>query len=87
MNPLTPTPPADDAPPPGDLDTPPAIQELSDRAPGMDEKELESEAVRVGATVRVTSRDGEEFAVTMDYISTRINIKVQDGIIISSSTG
>jgi len=85
--PSTPSLPTGVDPSSGDLDIPPAIQELSDRAVGMEEEELENEAMLIGATVRVSSRDGKDFALTMDYVSTRLNIKVQDGIVISSSIG
>lgn len=72
---------------PGSPD-PTAIEELcSARAVGLSEPEAVAAAGKIGAEVRIVKRDGEDFPVTMDYSSSRINLSITDGIVIDCTVG
>jgi hypothetical protein len=51
----------------------------------------EDEAVKVaeskGWITRVSSRDGEEFQMTMDYVANRVNLAITDGKVTGVSVG
>lgn len=51
----------------------------------------EEEAVQVvegaGWTTRVVARDGEQFAVTMDYRMDRVNLEIVDGVVTGATIG
>ena len=40
-----------------------------------------------GQTVRIAGRDGECFALTMDYQDTRVDIYLQDGEVVAATIG
>ena len=48
---------------------------------GMTEAEATSYAESQGWTVRIASRDGEQFALTMDYMSTRVNLSIDQDLV------
>ena len=48
---------------------------------GMTEAEATSYAESQGWTVRIASRDGEQFALTMDYMPTRVNLSIDQGLV------
>lgn len=48
---------------------------------GMSEAEATSAAEANGWVVRVAARDGEQFALTMDYNSQRVNLTVDNGVV------
>ncbi len=52
---------------------------------------IESDAVlraqQAGLTTRVVERDGEQFPVTMDYSSTRVNLVITDGTVTTATIG
>ncbi len=48
---------------------------------GMSEAEATSTAESNGWVVRVAARDGEQFALTMDYNSLRVNLTVDGGVV------
>jgi hypothetical protein len=54
---------------------------------GMGEGAAEKCALDAGYTWRVTERDGEMFALTMDYYPTRINVVVEKGLITEAYSG
>jgi len=54
---------------------------------GMSEEAAEKCAVDAGYTWRVTERDGEMFAMTMDYYPTRINVVVENGLVTEAFSG
>jgi hypothetical protein len=54
---------------------------------GMSEGAAEKCAVDAGYTWRVTERDGEMFAMTMDYYPTRINVAVENGVVTEAFSG
>ena len=80
-----------ETPEPGaDLDRSP--QEPSEAAAeelvGLPEDVATEIAVDRGWTpVRVTSRDGESFPITADFVSNRLNIDVEDAVVTSASFG
>jgi hypothetical protein len=51
-------------------------QEVADSVVGMSEAEAIKTAEAKGLTVRVGSRDGEDFALTMDYRTDRVTLTV-----------
>lgn len=46
---------------------------------GLTEEEAEDAAEELGWTIRVTRRDGEDLAATMDLRENRVNVEVTDG--------
>jgi len=52
-------------------------QDVADTVLGMSEAEATQTAEAKGLTVRVGSRDGEDFALTMDYRSDRVTLTVK----------
>ena len=78
---------------PGDGVTTPPGQEPIDSMPpeiplneanallGMTEAEAAAYADSQGWVMRVASRDGEQFALTMDYIPTRVNVSIDQGLV------
>jgi hypothetical protein len=56
-------------------------QDVADTVLGMSEAEATKIAEAKGLTVRVGSRDGEDFALTMDYRSDRVTLTVVAGIV------
>jgi len=55
----------------------PVAQEVADTVLGMSEAEATKTAEAKGLTVRVGSRDGEDFPLTMDYRLDRVTLTVQ----------
>lgn len=62
-------------------------QSRADQLIGLSERAGELCAEVNGWGYRVVQRDGEDFAVTMDYRSNRINVKVRDGKIFEVTVG
>ena len=54
---------------------------------GMTEQLAESCAGEAGFAWRVIARDGEEFAVTADYAPSRINARIDHGVVSAVSAG
>ena len=54
---------------------------------GMNITEAEQRAQTAGFTLRIVERDGESFAITMDYRTDRVNVKVTKDIITEYSVG
>lgn len=48
---------------------------------GMSEEEATAAAQANGWVVRIAARDGEQFALTMDYNYTRVNLTVDNGVV------
>jgi hypothetical protein len=55
----------------------PVAQEVADTVLGMSEAEATKTAEAKGLTVRVGSRDGEDFPLTMDYRTDRVTLTVK----------
>ncbi len=54
---------------------------------GLTTAEAESEATDRGWTTRVVAEDGEGFMVTEDYSEERVNLVVEDGIVLAAARG
>ncbi len=54
---------------------------------GMGETEAQTAVEEAGLTWRVVSRDGEDFAVTEDYSTSRINATIVDGKVTAATVG
>lgn len=54
---------------------------------GKSEKNVEYCAAFEGLTYRVAARDGEFYALTMDYSPTRINVEIEKDIVTKISVG
>jgi hypothetical protein len=81
----------DPVPAVGDTDTsaPEPDSALVDTTPftGLTEDAATALAANLGLEIRVVARDGEEFAVTRDYRTTRVNIRIVDGTVTEASIG
>ena len=62
-------------------------QDVADTVLGMSEAEATQTAEAKGLTVRVGSRDGEDFALTMDYRTDRVTLTVVAGIVTAVTPG
>lgn len=64
------------------------IQEMGDEDfIGMEKKDAMAHCEKRGLKGRVTSEDGEAFAVTMDYRLNRVNFIINNNIVISCKRG
>ena len=54
---------------------------------GLTEDEATSTAEANGWIVRISSRDGEDFPLTMDYVQNRVNLVISEGKVTSVSVG
>jgi len=54
---------------------------------GLSESEALDTAKANGWDARVVSRDGEDFAITMDYRADRVNLTVVDDVVTASTVG
>jgi hypothetical protein len=61
--------------------------EDAQRLVGMTETQVDAEAAANGWAVRVAARDGEEFALTADYVPARVNVTYVDGLATAVSVG
>lgn len=71
----------------GDPATDPAIADAADAVVGLSEAEATSAIEAAGGTVRIVSRDGEDFPVTMDYRFDRVNLRIVDGVVTEATIG
>lgn len=71
--------PAGEVSPGGDMEE--ITSEEANTLLGMSEAEATSTAEGNGWVVRVAARDGEQFALTMDYNPKRVNLTVVDGVV------
>ena len=62
-------------------------QDVADSVLGMSEVEATKTAEAKGLSVRVGSRDGEDFPLTMDYRTDRINAEVEDDEVVRVTIG
>lgn len=62
-------------------------QDVADTVLGMSEVEATKTAEAKGLTVRVGSRDGEDFALTMDYRIDRVTLTVVAGVVTAAAVG
>ena len=79
----------DPAEPPmiADPSTDPEVTEAAAASVGMMEAEATAAIEAAGGSVRVVSRDGEDFPVTMDYRFDRVNLSIVEGIVTEASIG
>jgi hypothetical protein len=66
---------------------PPDARPGTDAYLGLTKDEAERYARAHGQTVRVAGRDGECFALTMDYRDDRVNIYLEDDQIVAATVG
>jgi heat shock protein HslJ len=64
-----------------------ATQALAVEVVGMTEAKAQSTIEGAGHTFRVGARDGEQFALTEDYSTTRITVTVEDGTVTEAVIG
>jgi hypothetical protein len=62
-------------------------QDVADSVVGMSEAEATKTAEAKGLTVRVGSRDGEDFPLTMDYRTDRVTLTVKDDKVTAATPG
>lgn len=62
-------------------------QEVADSVVGMSEAEATKTAEAKGLSVRVGSRDGEDFPLTMDYRTDRVTLTVKDDKVTAATPG
>ena len=63
------------------------VQESVTNLVGKSEKNVEYCAAFEGLAYRVAARDGEFYALTMDYSPTRINVEIEKDIVTKISVG
>lgn len=63
------------------------VQESTNELIGKSEKNVEYCAAFEGLAYRVAARDGEFYALTMDYSPTRINVEIEKDIVTKISVG
>ena len=66
---------------PGEGDVIGIAPEDADRLVGLSEADAVAEAEAQGWDVRVVARDGEDFPITMDYSTGRVNLTVEDDVV------
>lgn len=66
---------------PGEGDVIGIAPEDAERLIGLSEADAVAEAEAQGWDVRVVARDGEEFPITMDYSTGRVNLTVEDDVV------
>jgi hypothetical protein len=54
---------------------------------GCSESDIEGRARAAGWTIRVTSRDGEDFMGTMDFRPDRLNLRIEKGTVTAADIG
>jgi hypothetical protein len=69
------------------LDAPVITQEEAVELVGLGEDEAVKVAESKGWTTRVSSRDGEDLQLTMDYVTNRVNLAIVDGKVTGVSVG
>lgn len=69
------------------VDVPALSQEEAVKLVGLTEEEATKVAETNGWVVRVSSRDGEDFQMTMDYVTNRVNLAIVDGKVTGVSVG
>ncbi len=62
-------------------------QALAAQVVGMSEAAAKAAVEAADHTFRVVARDGEQYAVTEDYSTTRINVTIEDGKVTEASVG
>ena len=73
--------PGDDQEVPGDVDMEEITNEEANTLLGMSEQEANTTAEANGWVVRIAARDGEQFALTMDYNPKRVNLTIDNGVV------
>ncbi len=63
------------------------VQETTKDLVGKTEKNVEYCAAFEGLTYRVAARDGEFYALTMDYSPTRINVEIENEVVTKINVG
>jgi hypothetical protein len=69
------------------VDVPALSQDEAVALVGLTEDEAAKVAESNGWLVRVSSRDGEDFQMTMDYVTNRVNLAIVDGKVTGVSVG
>lgn len=69
------------------IDAPALSQEEAVALVGLTEDEAMKVAESNGWVVRVSSRDGEDFQMTMDFVTNRVNLAIVDGKVTGVSVG
>lgn len=69
------------------VDVPAISQEEAVELVGLSEDEAVDVAASNGWITRVSSRDGEDFQLTMDYVTNRVNLAIVDGKVTGVSVG
>jgi hypothetical protein len=69
------------------VDVPALSQEEAVTLVGLTEEEATKVAESKGWIIRVSSRDGEDFQMTMDYVTNRVNLAIVDGKVTGVSVG
>lgn len=69
------------------VDVPALSQEEAVKLVGLTEDEAVKVAESNGWITRVSSRDGEDFQLTMDYVTNRVNLAIVDGKVTGVSVG
>lgn len=72
---------------PGSSDSASDYEALAREVVGLTEAAATDRILAAGAEPRVVARDGESYAVTDDYRTDRINLQIEDGIVVAADVG
>ncbi len=67
--------------------TPPNSAPQTDGYLGLTQPEAKQYATEQDQTIRIAGRDGECFALTMDYRDNRVNLYLEDGVVVAATIG
>jgi hypothetical protein len=67
--------------------TPPNSGPETDGYLGLSTPEAKQYAAEQNQTIRIAGRDGECFALTMDYRDNRVNIYLENGVVVAAAIG
>lgn len=73
--------------PQGGPEQPADVAAVTDAFVGLSAKEAKALARDQGQTTRVAGRDGECFALTLDYRSDRVNLYLEQGVVVAATIG
>jgi hypothetical protein len=73
-------------PPSSDAAALPTAETAGPLVVGKSEADAQAAVEAAGWTMRVTQRDGEDLAVTADFVENRVNVAVEDGTVTTVSS-
>jgi hypothetical protein len=73
--------------PEGGPELPPDVAAVTEQFIGLSGQDAKALAREQDLTTRVAGRDGECFAMTLDYREDRVNLYLEDGLVVAATIG